>query len=88
MTGQRLRELASDVPCLRHPRQPDCDCSGCMAEAAIMSAASLLDDGRLLEADLKLGHAAYIYRSLPVQRAQQELHAMVVAAAASAEVQP
>jgi hypothetical protein len=80
--------LAGGVPCVAGRTCPGCSCDGCRAAAAVRLAAEHLEAGRIIEAHLKLGHAAYLFPSLSIVRAQREVHDACLAQVAQAAEAP
>lgn len=77
-----LTALSADIRCLTGA--PDCRCEGCGAVAAVHLAAEHLEAGRLLDASVKLGHAAWLLPTRALVQAAAELEQQLLALTCSA----
>lgn len=77
-----LTALSADIRCLTGA--PDCRCEGCSAVGAIGQAIRHLEAGRLLDASVKLGHAAFLLPTRMIEKAAAELEAYLLAQTCSA----
>lgn len=74
-----LAALAVQIPCSSGAE--DCRCEGCIASAAVGLADDHLGRGELLDASVKLGHAAHFFPWRPVVEAHQQVEALLLAPA-------
>lgn len=72
-----LTALAADIRCLTGA--PECRCEGCSAVAAVHLAVEHLESGRLVDASVKLGHAAYLLPLPQLVLAAAQLERLLVA---------